>query len=37
MANDTGLAFLRDAPPSGGEPVFAFDNTTGMTTASYDD
>ncbi len=27
MANDTGLAFLREAPPSGGEPVFAFDNS----------
>ena len=27
MANDTGLSFLREAPPSGGEPVFAFDNS----------
>jgi serine/tyrosine/threonine adenylyltransferase len=27
MANDTGLAFLREAPPSGGGPVFAFDNS----------
>jgi uncharacterized protein YdiU (UPF0061 family) len=27
MANDTGLAFLRDAPLSGGAPVFAFDNS----------
>src|SRR5437762_10086145 len=27
MANDTGLAFLREAPPTGGEPVFAFDNS----------
>ena len=27
MANDTGLAFLREALPSGGVPVFAFDNS----------
>ena len=27
MANDTGLAFLREAPPAGGEPAFAFDNS----------
>jgi serine/tyrosine/threonine adenylyltransferase len=27
MANDTGLAFLREAPPSGAEPVFGFDNS----------
>jgi uncharacterized protein YdiU (UPF0061 family) len=27
MANDTGLAFLRQAPPSGGGPVFGFDNS----------
>lgn len=27
MANDTGLSFLREAPPSGGGPVIAFDNS----------
>jgi len=27
MANDTGLSFLREALPSGGVPVFAFDNS----------
>src|SRR5215217_7579767 len=27
MANDTGLTFLRDVPPSGGGPVFGFDNS----------
>src|SRR6187399_1600186 len=27
MANDTGLTFLREAPPSSGGPVFAFDNS----------
>jgi uncharacterized protein YdiU (UPF0061 family) len=27
MANDTGLAFLGESPPSGGGPAFAFDNS----------
>src|SRR5918999_6530613 len=27
MANDTGLTFLREAPPPGGGPVFGFDNS----------
>jgi serine/tyrosine/threonine adenylyltransferase len=27
MANDTGLAFHREAPPPGGAPSFAFDNS----------
>lgn len=27
MANDTGLTFLREAPPSGGGPAFGFDNS----------
>ncbi len=27
MANDTALAFLHEAPPPGGGPVFAFDNS----------
>jgi serine/tyrosine/threonine adenylyltransferase len=27
MANDTSLAFLREVPPSGGEPAFGFDNS----------
>ena len=27
MANDTGLAFLHEAPPSGGGPIFGFDNS----------
>src|SRR5215207_1532109 len=27
MANDTGLSFLRDVPPSGGGPAFGFDNS----------
>ena len=27
MANDTGLAFLREASPAGGVPHFAFDNS----------
>jgi uncharacterized protein YdiU (UPF0061 family) len=27
MANDTALAFRREAPPLGGEPAFAFDNS----------
>src|SRR4030095_14806216 len=27
MANDTGLSFLSEAPPSGGGPAFGFDNS----------
>src|SRR5215208_2062576 len=27
MANDTGLNFLREVPPSGGGPAFGFDNS----------
>ena len=27
MANDTGLSFLSEVPPSGGGPVFGFDNS----------
>ena len=27
MANDTGLSFLSELPPSGGGPVFGFDNS----------
>ncbi len=27
MANDTGLGFLRESPPSGGGPVIGFDNS----------
>src|SRR5918994_3282887 len=27
MANDTGLSFLSDVPPSGGGPAFGFDNS----------